>query len=205
MVFKIYDMKSCILSVVVLLVFSIDSMAKDEYVNGYIISKKGDTVTREIRMPYNLGRFNELELFSKVVVLDSSNNKITLKPKDINGYGFTYQSKKYNYVSKVVDDEDKTVFVWPLNLGKKINEYYYYTYNSSDLAKGSMGTFSEVYVLEDDAKQTVSITRGGSLINSYKSQLRKFFENDKRLLQLIVENVKDFHDISTFVRVANNL
>jgi hypothetical protein len=68
-----------------------------------------------------------------------------------------------------------------------------------------MGAISEVYVLEDDAKRTVSITRGGSLINSYKSQLRNFFESDKQLLQLIVEDVKDFHDISTFVRAANNL
>ena len=205
MVFKRCFMKSCLLSISLLLVFSIHCMAKDEYVDGYIISKKGDTTSCKVRMPYNLGRFNELQFFSMVVILDNSNNKVTLKPKDIYGYGFTYQSKKYNYVSKVVDDEDKTVFVWPVNLGKKVNEYYYYTYNSSDLAKGSMGAISEVYVLEDDAKRTVSITRGGSLINSYKSQLRNFFESDKQLLQLIVEDVKDFHDISTFVRAANNL
>jgi hypothetical protein len=180
-------------------------MAKEEYADGYIVSKKGDTLFRKIRMPFNLGRFNELELFSSVVVLDSDNKKIKLKPKDINGYGFFYQSKNYTYVSKVVDDEDNTVFVWPLNLGKKINEYYYYYYNSSDLAKGSMGALAEVYVLEDDSKQTVSITKGGSMINSYKSQLRKFFESDKQLLRMIVEDVKDFHDIPKFVQAANNL
>ncbi len=198
-------MKLCLLSLSLLLVSSIPCIAKEEYADGYIISKKGDSVSCKIRIPINLGRFNELELFSVVVILDSNNNKIKLKPKDISGYGFIYHSKKYVYVSKVVDDEDKKVFVWPLHLGKKINEYYYYTYNSSDLAKGSMGAVSEIYVLEDDAKQTVSITQGGSLINSYKSQLRKFFENDKQLLKLIVEDVKEFHDISKFVQAANNL
>jgi hypothetical protein len=154
-------MKHCLLSLSLLLSFSVHSSAKDEYAEGYIISKKGDTNWCKIRMPFNLGQFNELELFSSVVILDSSNKKIKLQPKDIIGYGFSYHSKKYAYVSKVVDDEDKTVFVRPLNLGRKINVYYYYTFNTSNLAKGSMGAPSEVYVLEDDAKQTVSITQGG--------------------------------------------
>jgi len=198
-------MKQCIPFLIILISFSTCCMAKSEYADGYIISKKGDTLSCKIRIPLNLGKFNELELFSSVVILDSNKKETKLKPKDINGYGFTYQSKKYVYVSKVVDDEDKMVFVWPQNLGKKINEYYYYTYNSSDLAKGSMGAVAEIYVLEDDAKQTVSITRGGSLINSYKSQLRKFFENDKQLLRLIVDDVKDFHDIPKFVQAANKL
>jgi hypothetical protein len=198
-------MKYLLLSLSLLWFFSINGMAKDEYADGYIISKKGDTILCKMRIPFNVGSFNELELFSSVVILDSNSKKVRLKPKDINGYGFTYKSKKYTYVSKVVDDEDRTVFVWPLELGRKISEYYYYTYNSSDLAKGSMGAIAEVYVLEDDAKQITSITRGGSLINSYKAQLRKFFESDKQLLRLIADDVKDFHDIPKFVRAANNL
>jgi hypothetical protein len=197
-------MKQCI-PFLILLFFGSRCLAKSEYADGYMISKKGDTLSCKIRMPLNLGKFNELDLFSSVVILDSNKKETKLKPKDINGYGFTYHSKKYVYVSKVVDDEDKMVFVWPQNLGKKINEYYYYTYNSTDLAKGSMGAVAEIYVLEDDARQTVSITRGGSLINSYKSQLRKFFENDKQLLRLIVDDVKDFHDIPKFVQAANKL
>jgi len=202
--YKCLFMKQCA-PFLILLFFSARCVAKAEYADGYIISKKGDTLSCKIRIPVNLGKFNELELFSSVFILDSNNKDRKLKPKDINGYGFIYQSKKYVYVSKVVDDEDKMVFVWPQNLGKKINEYYYYTFNSTNLAKGSMGAVDEVYVLEDEAKQTVSITRGGSLINSYKSQLRKFFENDKQLLRLIVDDVKDFHDIPKFVQAANKL
>jgi hypothetical protein len=198
-------MKHYLLGLSMLLFSSAQCLAKNEYADGYIISRNGDTAWRKIRMPFNLGQFNELELFSFVVVLDSAGRKVKLKPKDINGYGFLYRTKRYIYVSKVVDDEDKSVFVWPLNLGKKINLYYYYNYNSTNLAKGSMGAVDEVYVVEDDAKQTVSITRGGSLVNSFKAQLRNFFDNDKQLLRLIVQDVKDFHDIPKFVQDANRI
>ena len=185
--------------------FCIKCIAKDEYVAGYILNKNNDTLYCKIRIPKSFGQFNEIDLFSTVYTLDSNGKKIKQTPGMINGYGFTYQSKKYIYVSKVLDDDGKTVFVWPLHLGKKINEYYYYTYNSADLDKGGMAEVSGVYVLEDDATEITCITKGGSVINNYKSQLRRFFENDKELLKLIVEYVDNFDDISKFVQAANNL
>ncbi|HXB28594.1 MAG TPA: hypothetical protein VNW49_02190, partial [Puia sp.] len=122
----------------------------------------------------------------------------------IMGYAFIYQSKKYNYVSKQVEDDGTKLFLWPLHLGKKINEYYHYTINSANLDKGSMGAISEVYVLEiEDTKETISLLRGGSLTENYKSQMRRFFENDKALLTLLNKDVKNFHDISQFVKDAN--
>ena len=67
-----------------------------------------------------------------------------------------------------------------------------------------MGAMEEIYVLEDaETKETVSITRGGSLNNTYKEQLRKFFVTDKKMMALLVQDVKDFHDIPKFVNDAN--
>jgi len=198
-------MKQFILFSSLFFLCSLSSKATDEYANGYIITKNNDTVLCKIIIPKDFGHFNEPSLFLRVTVLDSAGNKVKYTPGNINGYAFFYQSKKYVYVSKEVDDDGKMMFVWPRNLGKKINEYYWYSYNSTDLAKGSTGSLAEVYVLEDpETKGTTSITRGGAWTNNFKDQLRKFFENDKPLLTLVNKDVKDFHDIPAFVQDANN-
>jgi hypothetical protein len=178
-------------------------IAGKEYVDGYIVDKNYDTTFCKILIPKDFGTFNEMKLFSTVDILDSAGKKIKETPDKINGYGFIYQSKQYIYVSKTIDDFGKTMFVWPVNLGKKINEYYYYYYNSSNLDKGGMGSETPVYVLEDEAGEITSITRGGSITNNYKSQLREFFKNDKGILKLVVEYVQSFDDISRFVEAAN--
>jgi hypothetical protein len=155
-------------------------------------------------IPKDFGRFNEVYLFSKVTIMDSLGNINKYAPNDIGGYAFIYQTKKYSYVSKQVEDDGTRLFLWPLHLGKKINEYYHYTINSANLDKGSMGAISEVYVLEiADTKETISLMRGGSLTENYKSQMRRFFENDKALLTILAKDVKNFHDISQFVKDAN--
>jgi hypothetical protein len=155
-------------------------------------------------IPKDFGRFNEVYLFSKVTIMDSMGNIKKYTPNDISGYAFIYQNKKYSYVSKQVEDDGTRLFLWPLHLGKKINEYYHYTINSANLDKGSMGAVSEVYVLEiADTKETVSLLQGGSLTENYKSQMRRFFENDKALLTLLAKDIKNYHDISQFVKDAN--
>src|ERR1700739_4511309 len=141
-------MKHILLSISLVFMFSVSCMAKKEYADGYIITKNNDTNYCKIIIPKDFGKFNEMELFSKVYILDSNGKSAKLTPDDINGYAFSYQSRTYVYTSKKVDDEGKTVFVWPINLGKKINEYYYYYYNSADMDKGGMGAVTGVYVLE---------------------------------------------------------
>lgn len=185
--------------------FLVNASASDEFADGYLITKGNDTVDCKVLIPKDFGRFNEQSLFSKVTILDSAGKKTKYTPTDINGYGFIYQTKKYIYVTRQIDEDGKMMFLWPMSLGKKINEYYYYNYNTSDMYKGSMGATDEIYVLEDaETKETVAVTRGGSLTNTYKSQLRKFFENDKKVLAILVQDVKDFHDIPKFVRDANH-
>jgi len=200
----LYAMK-WIAIVVLLSTLNARGFSRDEFAEGYIIPKNADTLACKVKIPKDFGHFNELYLFNSVTVMDSSGRKITFGPKDLEGYGFVYQSRKYTYVSKRVDEDGTLMFVWPVNLGKRVNEYYYYNFNSSDLRKGSWGGRADVYVLEDAAKETISITRGGSLANTYKQQLRNFFENDKQLLELIAIEVNDFYDISRFVKAANRL
>jgi hypothetical protein len=186
--------------------FSLTSRAEDEYVNGIFITNNNVTYHCKIMIPKDFGRFNEVYLFSKVTIMDSLGNINKYSPNDISAYAFIYQAKKYSYVSKQVEDDGTKLFLWPLHIGKKINEYYHYTINSADLAKGSMGAISEVYVLEIvDTKETISLLRGGSLTENYKSQMRRFFENDKALLTILNKDVKNYHDISQFVRDANRV
>ena len=198
-------MKQLLFFSVLFFVCAFTSKASVDYADGYIVTKNNDTVAGKVLIPKDFGHFNEPALFLKVTVLDNAGAKKKYTPADINGYGFVYKSKKYIYVTKQVDDDGKAMFVWPRSLGKKINEYYYYSYNTSDLAKGSTGGLEEVYVLEEpETKETVSITKGGAWTNNLKEQLRKFFENDKHLLTLLTKDVKEFHDIPGFVKDANN-
>ena len=100
--------------------------AADEYASGYFVTKTNDTVECKILIPKDFGRVNEQSLFSKVTILDSLGKKTKYTPGDINGYGFLYHNKGYFYVSKQVEEDGKMMFLCPRNLGKKINEYYYY-------------------------------------------------------------------------------
>ena len=194
--------KNLITAVFILSAFTLK--AADQYVSGYIITKTNDTVQYKILMPKDYGRFDEQLLFSQVSVMDSVGTKKTFKPGEISGYSFTYHAKKYVYLSKKTNSEGKTLFVWPRNLGKKINEYYYYSLHTSALPKGSTGSLSEVYLLEDpQTLATVAITRGGAWTDNFKQQLNKLFENDKNLLKLIAKEVNDFHDVPLFVQDAN--
>jgi hypothetical protein len=184
--------------------FSSAGRGEDEYINGIYVTNNNVTYHCKILIPKDFGRFNEVYLFSKVTIMDSLGNIKKYSPNDISGYAFIYHAKKYSYVSKQVEDDGTKLFLWPLNLGKKINEYYHYSVNSANLDKGSMGEVTEVYILENaETKETISLLRGGSLTENYKSQMRRFFENDKQLLTLLAKDVKNFHDISQFVKDAN--
>lgn len=197
-------MKQALFCSLLYFLLTFNCRAADEYATGYFVNKSNDTIECKILIPKDFGRINEQTLFSKVTILDSLGKKMKYTPRDINGYGFLYNNKGYFYVSKQVEEDGKMMFLWPMNLGKKINEYYYYIYNTSDLYKGSMGAMEEIYVLEDaETKETVSITRGGSLNNTYKEQLRRFFVTDKKMMALLIQDVKDFHDIPKFVNDAN--
>ena len=196
--------KAFLLSALVFL-FVFHCRAADEYANGYLIGQGNDTLKCRVLIPKNFGRFNEQALFSKVTILDSAGNKHKYTPDDISGFAFVYHTRVYVYVSREVSEDGKKLFLWPVELGPKINEYYYYTYNSDNLNKGSTYATNEVYVLEDAVtKETASITRGGSISNNYKDQLRKFFESDKTIMAVLVRDVKDFHDIDKFVKDANH-
>lgn len=206
-----YPMKSVCILVSLLLLYvgglratPDNGHTSDETVQGYIVTPRGDTVMVQVCIPKDFGHFNEVALFSKVTILNSGGKKVKYTPKDLSGYGFVYQNKAYVYVSRQIDDEGTTKFLWPMNQGDKVNEYYYYDYNTSDLQKGSMGATNGVYVLEDPvSKDIVALTKGGSVINSFKAQLRKFFENDKQMLALVNKDVKEFKDIPAFVKDAN--
>jgi hypothetical protein len=185
--------------------FSSTIFAADEFVDGFYTTNSNVTLPCKILIPKDFGHFNEISLFSKVIILDSAGVKKKYKPNEISGYAFVYNDKKYVYVSKQVEEEGTKVFLWPVNLGNKINEYYYYTTTAVNTDKGSTGSAADVYVLEiTETKETLTLTRGGTLTDNFKNKMRRFFEYDKKLLTILARDVKNFHDISKFVVDANN-
>jgi len=197
-------MKARLFLILFLFLFCSNVSAADEYVDGVFSSNTSQSFHCKILIPKDFGKFNEVYLFSRVTILDSTGTKTKYTPDDISGYAFSYHDIKYIFVAKQVEEDGSKLFLLPLNRGNKINEYYHYTVNAADRDKGSMGAISEVYVLENaETRETISILRGGTLTDSYKAQMRRFFENDKRLLTLLAKDVKDFHDISFFVKDAN--
>ena len=198
-------MKQILFFSILFLLFAFNCSAKAEYAVGYFVTKNNDTVLCKILIPKSFGQFDDLALFSQVTILDSVGHKTKYTPDEINGYVFVYNQKRYTYISKPVDDNGEQKFMWLVNFGKKVNEYCYYRSSSDNLDKGGMAAVEVIYVLENALTgETAAITRGGSVLNSYKAQLRRFFENDNRLMSLITVDVKDYSDISRFVEDANN-
>jgi hypothetical protein len=169
-------------------------LAKD-LVDGYILLSNNDTVKCKIKVP------RDLAMFDKVSIKDSLGKEQTYKAKsiDINGFGFFYKDKKYDY-TLILDDRAGAQFLMRELAGPRFNLYYRYDYSSA----GPGASYrSDTYVLEDTAKRTVRVT--GGVFSSYKKKIKVFLKDDPSMLELFDNAVSGITDIEKFVKEANSL
>jgi hypothetical protein len=162
-------------------------------VDGYLITSKNDTVKCRINV-------NDLELFDKVTIVDTTDKDVTYrsKRKEINGFGFTYKDETFDYVLKA-DPNSNWHFFMREAQGKRLNLYYRY-YWMSYYRGGSVK--SEYYLLETPDQQLLLVENG--LLSGYKRKIKDFLNGDAALTPLFEKTVNKFEDIPQFVKAAND-
>ena len=170
-----------------------------ELVDGYIVPAGKDTVRCKIEIPRMANK--TFDLFLKVSVTDSAGHVVTYKAKnrELNGFGFVYGGANYEY--HLWKDNKDDVFAMRKITGKKVNLYYYYTYES--MGGGSMPVKNEMYILEDTGKNAISVS--GGLLSGFKKKIKKFFEADSKIAMLVDTNISTINDLPAFVNKINKL
>jgi hypothetical protein len=170
------------------------SLMAREIVDGYYLTLTNDTVRCKIEP-------RDLQVWHRVTIIDSTGKDITYKAKDrngINGFGFVYQDRKYDFLAKA-DESNDYYFLMVMETGPRINLYYRFEYQSYGRG-GSVR--SEQYMLEDTAKNVVTVENG--LLSGYKSKIKEFLNGDSVLLDLFAKHVSHITDLPDFVRIANS-
>lgn len=166
-----------------------------ETVDGYYLTLNNDTVRCKLEP-------RDLQVWYKVTIIDSTGKDITYKAKDrkgINGFGFVYQERKYDYLVKA-DESNDYYFLMVMETGPRLNLYYRFEYQSY----GRGGTVrSEHYMLEDTAKNVITVENG--LLSGYKRQIKEFLNGNPALLDLFDKHVAHLGDLPEFVRIANSI
>jgi hypothetical protein len=163
-------------------------------VDGYMITKSNDTVKCQINV-------SGLELFDRVTIIDSSGTKTKYRADEltINGFGFTYENNKYDYV--LINNEDSHwSFMIRTVKGKRFNLFY-----SFDFVNTGRGASyrSDSYLIQDTAQRVVTVS--GGLFHPLKKKLRKYLDTDSALIDLLEKTVSNINDVPKFVKAANEL
>ncbi len=165
-----------------------------EIVDGYYLTLGNDTVRCKIEP-------RELEIFDKVIIIDSTEKYITYKAKDlngINGFGFIYKDRKYDYVLKQNEDNEWHYLI-VIEKGPRLNLYYSFHF----VYTGRGGVIqADRYTLEDSAKNVITAESG--ILTAYKKRIKEFLKGDANLVDLFNKHVSKLDDIPEFVRMANS-
>jgi hypothetical protein len=173
--------------------FSVVSL-QAKTVDGYMITKSNDTVKCQINV-------NGLELFDKVTIIDSSGTKTKYHADElaINGFGFTYENNKYDYV--LINNEDSHwSFMIRTVKGKRFNLYYSFEFVST--YRGASYR-SDSYMMQDSAMRVVTVS--GGLFNPLKKKIKKYLNGDTAMIDLLDKTVDKVTDVPKFVKAANEL
>ena len=166
-----------------------------EIVDGYYLTLQNDTVKCKIEP-------RELEVFDKVTIIDSTGKYITYKandPNGINGFGFVYKDKKYDYLPKG-DELNVFHFYIVLAKGSRLNLYDRFEFSTG--GNGAM-TRTDHYLLEDSANNVITVSN--DFLAPFKKPVKRFLNNNVALIDLFDKEVSKFQDILVFVEKANEL
>jgi hypothetical protein len=163
-------------------------------VDGYMITKSNDTVKCQINV-------NGLDLFDKVTITDSSGTKTKYRADElgINGFGFTYENNKYDYV--LINNEDSHwSFMIRTVKGKRFNLFYSFEFVST--YRGASYR-SDSYMIQDTDMRVVTVS--GGIFNPLKKKIKKYLGSDTAMIDLLDHTVDKVTDVPKFVKAANEM
>ncbi|HEV2355600.1 MAG TPA: hypothetical protein VGR89_15235 [Puia sp.] len=184
-------MKPLLLSLV--LVAGAFTTSAKTIVDGYFLTLKNDTVKCRINV-------NDLDLFDKVSIIDTSGKSFSYKAKrrEINGFGFTYKNEQYAYLLKADEDSNWRFMIRTAD-GKRFELFYRFTvtevYNGGPVQ-------TDYYLIFSDGEQRLLSLQNG-IFSPYKRRMKEWLAGDTAMLDLFDKTVKKFSDIPDFVKQAN--
>lgn len=193
-----FCMPKLIFLIIAGLFFSLSGRADDKVVPGYLIKSTGDTV------PCNISVGRKIRNYSpdyRMSIVDSAGNKTTYKSKskDIMGFGFVYEGMAYDYVCLFGEDKRQPPFAFRETAGKRLTLY---TYTEVVPGYKTSSTITH-YVLINHQGDTLSVSN--QIFSPLKSKLRKYFRDDKELLDLEESDVYRAPDLIAFAKKANEM
>jgi hypothetical protein len=162
--------------------FSVEVMAQSNFVSGYIITNKNDTVKGEIKVNTK----NEMEVYSKVSFREKNPGGVrSYLPSKIRG--FSYDDAQFASVR----NSNQWVFMQILCNGKiMVFEY------KPPVALGNDRMQSQYFLMRGGFEDMVQVFMDGKI----KKQIKPYIYDDKPLLKEIdTQNL----DYSSFLQVIN--
>ena len=113
--------------IIILSLFQIaSSTAAQTLANGYYLTTSNDTIRTKLKISTTLfGKIETISLQNRLRVLDSISTEVsTFSPNQIQGYGFEYNNRDRNFVTRTAPGE-KPHFYERISDGKIMNCLYY--------------------------------------------------------------------------------
>ena len=160
------------------LFFGYQAANSQTIVDGYYITSNNDSVKTKIKVPKIIFSGVDVEsLERKVKSVDSSNQGFEkFKPAEINGFGFFYKNKNYNFLKRPITP-NTVKFFERIFSGSNASVYYYFK-------TGYRGAMSEVFIVEKENGEDLVLKNSMSR-KKIKNSLINFFSATSTVQQTI--------------------
>ncbi len=158
---------------------------------GYYITQQDDTVKTNIRIRKGVFGQTSNDFIKEVEVIDSVKGSNMFTPDDIKGYGFSYEGKRYLFVSKPVKNASNK-FLSPLYIGPRSSLYLYGIYSSGS---GSSLPSQQVFYTFEKSDGSFLFLRN-ILNNKFRTQVKEFYKDNREVQAIIDSKLRYWLDLN---------
>ena len=197
-----------ILRLTLLLIFSVPLFVQaQKTVDGFYVDLNNDSIPATFKLPKRIptyladqfdGRTDFSLLKEEIEVVDKAGGTQRLTPRDIKGFGFTYNSNNYKMLAKPVSPYQKK-FLTPEVTGKKLKMYQYTIVHPGTAyhwdgfpAKGGSSPWKEYYWTFEKHDRTYLFLNSNMRKKELVRMLKKFFKDDPQMHELVESKFKGF-------------
>ncbi len=176
-------------------------------VEGFYVDLNNDSIPATFKLPKRIpayladqfdGRTDFSLLKEEIEVVNKAGGTQRLTPRDIKGFGFTYNSNAYKLLAKPVSPYQKK-FLTPEVTGKKLKMYQYTIVHPGTAyhwdgfpAKGGSSPWKEYYWTFEKHDRTYLFLNSNMRKKELVKMLKDFFKDDPQMHELVESKFKGF-------------
>ncbi|MBC6491824.1 hypothetical protein ACFSQD_11130 [Flavihumibacter stibioxidans] len=162
---------------------------------GYYINKQDNTIKTNIRIRKGVFGQTTNDFLQEVEVMDSVKGSSKFSPDDIKSYGFSYDGKRYLFLSKPVKNGSNK-FQSPLYIGPRSSLYLY---GISSSGGGTNLPSQQAFYTFEKSDGSYLFLRD-ILNNKFRSQVKEFYKDNKEVQAIIDTKLKYWSDLKKDLR-----